>query len=788
MDRREKILLVAPALLAAFSIALYLRMYRVFLWGWWLDEFDPYVRYYLAKYTLQYGVGWWWSGAHFTQFWYPYGVDWGKVLLPGTSFYGLFTYFLLSPFGVDLWHAVIAAPAIFNSLAVFSMFYLGYRVGEELGIPNGGVKVGLLAALMTAISPAFIERGFAAWFDDEPISLFLIPLGLALLLDGLRRPWLGALAGAALGYVAWTWGAHFYVWNLVGLYALVLPLYHLLKLASAPRPTTKGRRVQVPPAELPFNTRNFFLSYLLFYAVYLVFVATIPRYGVHTVTSAFNILPTFGLAAAAVTWLLDAKLGVTRTVELLRRYIWYIVGVVAVGIVAFAAALATGAIGGKFLATLMPLGRSAIVASVAEHTTTTFTQIVPRYGPILPFIVASVPYLFTPSGFMVLTYLATAGYAAATMVRLLVLLAPAAILAAAVGVVKALESKRLGLLMLLAAFLSLTFLFLSVLPAATPREQHFAGVARQPTQIATSAVGAISADFLDALMWLKTRLPPYEPVASWWDYGYWISIIGNKTSLADNSTINATQIGKIGLGLMAPPQIGMSIFTKEFKTKYVLAIMPYTAYPLTLPTGQTFVMLVHEMPPGGDFLKSYWMAKIALENLPERAGKILGGNATNFDNFFYTKVMSYPGGLVDNYAYFTILQQPYPVPINLNRTLYTTLFSKIRLVPMFGNYSQYLPWVFEGVVTQSGFTPFRSMSYGTATLVGGNVYLPGYAPQLAGVRYVIAGWTPRGVKIVVDPLTGASEEVPYITAEPGPLRLVYVSKPFGWVVIYRFET
>jgi dolichyl-diphosphooligosaccharide--protein glycosyltransferase len=35
-------------------------------------------------------------GAHFTQFWYPYGVDWSKVLLPGTSFYGLFVYFLLA--------------------------------------------------------------------------------------------------------------------------------------------------------------------------------------------------------------------------------------------------------------------------------------------------------------------------------------------------------------------------------------------------------------------------------------------------------------------------------------------------------------------------------------------------------------------------------------------------------------------------------------------------------------------------------------------------------------------
>jgi len=35
-------------------------------------------------------------------------------------------------------------------------------------------------------------------------------------------------------------------------------------------------------------------------------------------------------------------------------------------------------------------------------------------------------------------------------------------------------------------------------------------------------------------------------VASWWDYGYWITTIANKTSLADNGTINGTQIARIG--------------------------------------------------------------------------------------------------------------------------------------------------------------------------------------------------------------------------------------------------
>ncbi|RFA94977.1 STT3 domain-containing protein [Pyrobaculum aerophilum] len=785
MDKKEKtsplrrpaesLLVVVPALLAMFAIALYARMYRVFLWGWWLDEFDPYIRYYLAKYTLQHGVGWWWSGAHFTQFWYPYGVDWGKVLLPGTSFYGLFVHSILAPFGVDLWHAVIAAPAIMNALAVFSAFYLGYRIGGQLGVANGGIRVGLITALLVAIMPAYIERGLSAWFDDEPISLFLIPLGLALLIDGLKRPWAGALAGAALGYIAWTWGAHFYLWNLVGLYALVLPTYYYLKLVftRSQRAARKGRQQTPQPLELPFSARNLFLSYLLFYVVYALFVATIPRYGVESLISAFNILPTFGLVVTATVWLLDKLLGAARTVELLRRYVWIILALALAGVLVFITAVAMGLIGGKFLATLLPFGRSAIVASVAEHSTTQFYQILIRYGPVLPFIIASVPYLFTPGGLIALSYLLTASYAAATMVRLLVLLAPIAAVTAAIGIVKLLDSKRLGFLALAASTISLVILLVSAF-----------SVASQPTQIVTSAVGFVSDDFLDALMWLKTRLPPYEPVASWWDYGYWISVVGNKTSLADNSTINATQIGKIGLGMMAPPEIGASIFTKQFKTKYILAIMPYSTYLITLQT-QLVPVLVHEYPPGGDFLKSYWMTRIALENVKEAASILGASPGMSPDDFIYTRVMSYPGPPPGSYAYFTIEGNYYPVPLNLNRTLYAMLFSKVRFFPIYGNNTQYLSWIFEGVEQGGAFTSFRRLQ-----LTGGNVYLPVDATQrLQGITtYVIQGWTLRGVDVVIDPLTGRTENIPFITAQTGPLRLVYVSRPNGWVVVYQITT
>jgi dolichyl-diphosphooligosaccharide--protein glycosyltransferase len=284
-------------------------------------------------------------------------------------------------------------------------------------------------------------------------------------------------------------------------------------------------------------------------------------------------------------------------------------------------------------------------------------------------------------------------------------------------------------------------------------------------------------------MWLKTRLPAYEPVASWWDYGYWISVIGNKTSLADNSTINATQIGKIGLGLMAPPQIGAEIFTKEFGAKYILALMPYAVAPLSIPPNIQTPLLLHEQPPGGDFLKSYWMTRIALENVP-KARDVLGAGNMGAEDYIYTRVMSYPGPPPSqNYAYFTIGNNYYPVPLDLNRTLYVMLFSKLRFFPIYGNSSGFLPWVFEGVWQGDTFVSFRKVG----RLIGGNVYLPvDVTAKLQGLGvYEIKGWTTGGVKVVVDPLTGASEEITGITASPGPLRLVYVSKPYGWVVVYE---
>jgi len=61
---------------------------------------------------------------------------------------------------------------------------------------------------------------------------------------------------------------------------------------------------------------------------------------------------------------------------------------------------------------------------------------------------------------------------------------------------------------------------------------------------------------------MRENLPPNAVVASWWDYGYWITIWGNKTSLADNGTINSTQIGKIGYMFMSNETEAIKVLEK----------------------------------------------------------------------------------------------------------------------------------------------------------------------------------------------------------------------------------
>jgi len=110
-------------------------------------------------------------------------------------------------------------------------------------------------------------------------------------------------------------------------------------------------------------------------------------------------------------------------------------------------------------------------------------------------------------------------------------------------------------------------------------------------------------DWLEALSWIKANLPPDAVIAAWWDYGYWIRVIANRTTLADNGTINMTQIQLIARMFLSNETEAVEILRRLGATHVLIFI--------------TFRPPMGDDAGYGDENKWHWMARIAADRWPE---------------------------------------------------------------------------------------------------------------------------------------------------------------------------
>jgi dolichyl-diphosphooligosaccharide--protein glycosyltransferase len=207
-------------------------------------------------------------------------------------------------------------------------------------------------------------------------------------------------------------------------------------------------------------------------------------------------------------------------------------------------------------------------------------------------------------------YSLTALYFSASMIRLTIVLAPALCILGAfalvniidqfVEIAKGASSRRRrrfiprvgkGYSLVIIAALFITIIY----PLTRSIDYGYS-----PTTIDSSSIPIRTniGDWSETLTWLKNNLPSDTVVASWWDYGYWISVIGDKISLADNGTINGTQIAQLGQMFMSNETEALTIL-KHYDAKYVVV---FTTLRLALAQNQPILY--------GDEVKWRWMARI----------------------------------------------------------------------------------------------------------------------------------------------------------------------------------
>jgi dolichyl-diphosphooligosaccharide--protein glycosyltransferase len=73
-------------------------------------------------------------------------------------------------------------------------------------------------------------------------------------------------------------------------------------------------------------------------------------------------------------------------------------------------------------------------------------------------------------------------------------------------------------------------------------------------------------DWEDAMHWLNVKTPEDSVVAAWWDYGYWISALGERKTLSDNATLLDWQIKKTASMFFSTPENAWKILNSDPQT------------------------------------------------------------------------------------------------------------------------------------------------------------------------------------------------------------------------------
>ncbi|KAF1624726.1 UNVERIFIED_CONTAM: Dolichyl-diphosphooligosaccharide--protein glycosyltransferase subunit stt-3, partial [Eudyptes robustus] len=78
-------------------------------------------------------------------------------------------------------------------------------------------------------------------------------------------------------------------------------------------------------------------------------------------------------------------------------------------------------------------------------------------------------------------------------------------------------------------------------------------------------------DFREAYYWLRKNTHEDAKVMSWWDYGYQIAGMANRTTLVDNNTWNNSHIAMVGMAMSSNESFSYEIM-KSLDVDYVLVI------------------------------------------------------------------------------------------------------------------------------------------------------------------------------------------------------------------------
>ncbi|TRY97539.1 hypothetical protein DNTS_000342 [Danionella cerebrum] len=530
--------------------------------------------------------------------WYPLGRIVGGTVYPGLMVTAGLIHYVLNLLHVTV-HirdvCVFLAP-VFSGLTAISTFLLTRELWNQ--------GAGLLAACFIAIVPGYISRSVAGSFDNEGIAIFALQFTYYLWVKSVKTGSVFWTIGCCLSYfyMVSAWGGYVFIINLIPLHVFVLLL-------------------------MQRYSRRLYIAYSTFYIVGLVLSMQIPFVGFQPIRTSEH------MAAAGVFALLQAYAFLQYLKDRLTRQEFqtlFFLGVsLAAGVVFLTVIYLTytGYIApwsGRFYS-LWDTGYAKIhipiIASVSEHQPTTWVSfffdlhiLVCTFPAGLWFCIKNI----NDERVFVALYAISAVYFAGVMVRLMLTLTPVVCMLSAIAFSSVFEhylgdemkrenppaedssdedDKRnqgnlydkagkvrkhvaeqdrpeegLGPnIRSIVTMLMLMLLMMFAVHCTWVTSNAYSSPSVVLASYNHDGSRNILDDFREAYYWLRQNTDEHARVMSWWDYGYQIAGMANRTTLVDNNTWNNSHIALVGKAMSSNESAAYEIMM-SLDVDYVLII------------------------------------------------------------------------------------------------------------------------------------------------------------------------------------------------------------------------
>jgi len=588
-------LIIIGVLILAFSTSFAIRSQPA-QYGNELNEFDPFFNFRATEYLVENG---------FTKYlewyddksWYSSGRDVSATSQSMLHFTTAITYEI---FGMNssLYDYTILFPAIIGSLSVIAIFALVRLIG--------GTTAGLIASVLFAISLPILIRGSIGWFKSEPLGIFYGIIGLYLFLSGIKseNKRIASLkiifSGLVMAFGIASWGGNQFFVIPIGLLILALPFVrkdHKFLLWSIP----------------------------LFVLIFLSATSLFERPGIAFV---------FGVGGISLIITTMFLIGcifiqkISHEKNKTRNGLFLLLLIIIMGSFLVILGGDSGNIhlpSFRYLNALNPLltNTDPLADSIAEHAPTSiqlsflFHSIWMVFAGVGVWLILSKKlsqnkiFLHNDMRIFALIIGITGVYVSSVFIRLeifasisLIILTSICLSILTKEIFKIQISGKKIYLLKISYIVIILFLF--SLPLVFPENSNWINNLDMPPTILTGGTPhPPTNDWLETMEWIKFNTPENSIIASWWDYGYWITTLSERTTLVDNATLSTEGIARVAKILMSSPEDSFSIL-KEMNVDYVVVFFAAEDignvsqdYPLYL------------LGDGGDESKIYWFSQIA---------------------------------------------------------------------------------------------------------------------------------------------------------------------------------